>query len=132
MKKIILFFILSCFIIVSAYAEPTWVNQELQVKGESAINNAYPPGRAKLMAKRGAILDAKRNLLEKVLALKIDNGKTIRNVVPASDVTDGYRSKLISAAFPVRTDYDDAGICTVTVVLNLSNVYNYLRDTGLL
>jgi len=132
MKKILV--ILLCLGLVAnfAFAEPDWIDQKIQVIGEGFINSErYPESRAKLMAKRAAVIDGRRNLLEEVLNLKLDSETSIKDVVSETDIIDASQSSLVQTYEILDIEYSADGICTATLELRLRDVYGYLRANNL-
>ena len=107
---------------------PSWMNQKIQATGQCAINPAYSnnPGRAKLMALRGAQLDALRNLLERVLGLQLDSQTVVKDMVTEKDQINAQTSGFVRGAYKINQSFDGS-IATVTMELKLYNVYRYLK-----
>lgn len=109
---------------------PSWVNETRQAQGQGAVDTTMHRtiGQAKLMAKRAAILDARRNLLETILGLRIDSSTSVRDFVTESDKIDAQSSGLIRASYVVgEAHYSADGICTVTVEVKLYDVWSYVK-----
>jgi hypothetical protein len=117
----------------SASGKPAWVSETIEVVGHGVRDPAKYPRRSesKRVAKRKAILDARRNLLEKVLKVKLNPTATIRDIAPQEDVLDASTSELISKAKIKRT-YFYTGTYTVWMELNLKYVYKYLKKQNLI
>lgn len=109
---------------------PAWTQEKARAEGNSAVDrNRFPnPAQAKLMAKRGATLDAKRNLLEQVLGLQMSSQSLVRDMVAEQDQINAQTSGLIRNAKVVGDSYDAAGgVYTVVVELKLYDVWEYAR-----
>jgi hypothetical protein len=114
----------------SSSTAPDWVNNTIQVTGNSAIDtNRYPnPGQAVLMAKRGAKLDALRSMVEQVLGLRIDSQTTVKDMVTESDHIASESNGLIRGFRVIGENPDHAsGIYTVTMELKLYDVWEYSK-----
>jgi len=126
--------ILSFSIAAYAYEKPYWTGQDLRAIGESKVDNdRYAnPARAKLMARRAATIEARRNLLEEVLELRLNPQTSIGDVAPAPDKADADTSGLIEKSYVVGEVFDELNSCIVTMEIKLSDVYEYLKVQNLL
>jgi len=108
--------------------EPDWVNQKIQVTGEGAINPAHAnnPPQQRLMAKRAAIQDARRKLLERVLGLRLDSKTVVKDMVAESDLIASETNGFIRDSYEIG-DHFDGGIATVNMELKLYSVYMYMK-----
>lgn len=109
-------------------ATPAWISQTIRATGQNAANPkfAHNPAQAQAMARRGAILEAKRNLLERVLGLKVRSNTLVKDMVTESDQIDAESSGLIRAAVEVGESYEN-GLYSATVELPLNTVYEYIK-----
>lgn len=108
-----------------------WIHGKIQASGQSALNRKFAanPGQARLMAQRGAVIDAKRNLLERVLGLKLDVKSSVRDMVADEDDMRAETSGLIRHCYVLGEHYHPAtGIYSVTMELPLHEVRLYLRE----
>lgn len=106
---------------------PDWASQKIQATGQSAVNPAIAiPAQAKLMARRGAEMDAKRNLLERVLGLRLDSSTVVKDMVAESDLINAQTSGFIRDAYVVGENFDGS-VYTVQMELNLYNVYTTMK-----
>ena len=65
---------------------PGWVTQPAQEKGQAALNREDPnAAQAKLMAWRGAELDGRRKLAERLSGLMITSNTSVRDFIAAND-----------------------------------------------
>jgi len=108
--------------------DPDWTSQTIQSTGQSAVNPKFAgnPGQAQLMAKRGAIQDARRNLLEQVLGVKLNSSTTVRDMVAETDEINSETSGLIRQS-RVTGEHFDGSIYTVNMELKLYDVYTYMK-----
>lgn len=109
-------------------SEPSWMNDTVRAEGQCAINPAHTiPAQAKLMAKRGAIVDARRNLIEKVLGLRLDAKTVVRDMMTESDLMNTETSALIKNTTVTGENFDGS-IYTVQMELKLYDFYHYMRS----
>ncbi|NUM36017.1 MAG: hypothetical protein HUU50_15855 [Candidatus Brocadiae bacterium] len=108
--------------------EPGWVNEKIQVTGQGAVNPkfAHNPPQQKLMAKRAAIMDARRNLLERVLGLRLDSQTTVKDMVAESDLINAETSGFLKESYEIGEHFD-GGIYTVNMELKLYSVYMTMK-----
>jgi hypothetical protein len=113
-------------------ASPDWLHGKIQASGHCALNPKFAtnPGQARLMAQRGAIVVAKRNLLERVLGLRFASPPTtVRDSITASEDMRAETTGLIRHCYVVAEHFEPAtGIYTATVELPLNDVCLYLRE----
>lgn len=65
-----------------------------------------PAAQAKLMARRAAVVDGQRNLLETIYHLSVDSNTTVENSVLTSDVIQTKVSGILSGACVVSEEFD--------------------------
>lgn len=65
-----------------------------------------PAAQAKLMARRAAVVDGQRNLLESIYHLSVDSNTTVENSVLTSDVIQTKVSGILSGARVVSEEFD--------------------------
>lgn len=80
----------------------------------------------KLMAKRAAMLDAYRQLLEIIQGLKIDASTTVKDFVTTQDQIHAELQGFLRGAQVVEVRYDPDGICEVDVMMPLSQLVEFL------
>ncbi|HNZ65742.1 MAG TPA: hypothetical protein PKM32_00040 [Planctomycetota bacterium] len=111
---------------VTVPSTPDWINNSITATGTCAVDITQRPAQAKQMARRGAKLDAMRNLLEQVLGLRIDSQTEVRDMVAESDRINAETSGLIKG-FQVVNESFEGDICTVTIAMPLRPVYGYVK-----
>jgi hypothetical protein len=90
--------------------------------------NANPS--QKLMARRAALMDGYRLLLESVEGIRIDSRTTVKDFVTESDQINGQVSGFVRGIQMVDTRYLPDGTCEVDLVLDLGNFVNFLKQTS--
>lgn len=110
-----------------APSQPSWVGETRRCEGYGAIDTTRPAGQAKLMARRAASLDAKRNLLEQILGLRIDSKTVVRDMVAEEDRIDAQTSGIIKGAREVGQHFGPDTV-TVTVEVPLLEVWSYVEE----
>lgn len=94
-----------------AYAEIQRVDQEdvILADGYASMPAGMPAGRAKLMARRGAIMDAQRVLLDTIKGTAVDAESTMVNFITTSDVLKTKVQGVITGARIIAEDADADG-----------------------
>jgi len=94
-----------------------WTDQFIEVTGSSAIDaTKFPnPAQAQLMASRGAVVDAQRNLLEVIEGVKVTGETTVKDMVTESDVVKTKVEGVIKNARVLGEPIVKNGIATVTM-----------------
>lgn len=113
-------------------APPVETKKTIRVTGQAAAK-AGPDGsvstQAKLMAKRGAQLDAYRQLNEQVLGLQIDSQTSVRDFVAQSDEIRTSTEGFIKEIQPLSNEYlEGEGIAECVVELEVAELFRYLRS----
>ena len=110
---------------------PSWIHQKINASGAAVIDTKrwQSLGRAKLYAKRGARIQAKRRLLEQVLDLIIDSQNTVRNVLAEPDLN--INNGIIRNSYTVGQESND-NVYRVTEELKLNEVYSYMKEKSIL
>lgn len=96
--------------------EKQWEYEYITANGSAPVVPKYDdPARDKELARRGAILDAKRNLAEKISATRLTETVTMSDLV----VTDFVHAQLdaeLENVEVIHEEYDEAnGICRASV-----------------
>ena len=107
---------------------PDWANGKIQATGQGAVDpERFPnPAQRKLMARRGAILDARRNLLERVRGLRWNSETFVGDLANDSDLMDSNASGLVRNAYVINENFDGSTY-TVNMELRLYDVYTYIK-----
>lgn len=105
-----------------------WGTRELTAVGQAVPpSNAETEGQKRLLARRGAILDAQRNLLETLSNVNVTSDSTMVNLM-ANDVVRSQVEGLIQGAIVTNEAWDgDIGIYTVEMLIPL---YEPQDETG--
>ncbi len=96
-----------------------WTKGYLEVSGEAAYPRGKPKAQARLMARRGAIMDAQRNLLEMIAGVRISAEAVMQDLEVISDVVRTRVEGTIKGAQIVR-EQDKGDSFQVTLRLPLS------------
>lgn len=95
-----------------------------------APENTISPSQALALAKRAAIIDAYRQIGEKMYGIKINGKDTVKDMVMTNSVVKAQVEALIKNADIVETIYKD-GLCQVTMELKLdSRTWNRILATN--
>jgi len=102
--------------------EIDWINKTISVEG-----SAY--GKNKLMAKRGAKTDARRNLIEALKEIRVDSRTIMRDLEVEEDLvvteTSGYIKQAWFDNNSVEYERDDEKwMCTIAVTMPLLGEYS--------
>lgn len=79
-------------------ANNTANGEKITADGYGVLPTGIPIGRAKIMARRAAIVDAQRNLVETIQGTAIDSETTVNNFILTDDVVKTKVSGLIKGA----------------------------------
>ena len=104
-----------CF---TAYADGVVGQSEMiQADGYGSMPAGMPAGRAKLMARRAAIVDAQRNLVETIKGTAVDAETTMENYMVTSDLVKTKVNGIITGARVVSESFSPDG--TYHVVMSV-------------
>ena len=108
-----------CIIVLSAKGE-----------GVSPCNGTCSMAQALVLARRAAILDAYRNLAEKMYGIKINGKESVQNMILQNSELSAYVSGLIRGANIEKEEFKN-GIYTVimSVKLDVKKWNKYLNNT---
>jgi hypothetical protein len=121
MKSMLYLFII-CFSIL-AFAQ----DQIVTVTGTGAMNPNQPFQVSKLMARRAAVLDGYRLLLEHVKGIAIDSQTSVKDFITESDTINGHVEGWIRGAQITATRYID-GTAEVDMVLNVTEFLKSMKQ----
>lgn len=131
MKKLVISSVLSMALSVGMAVLPTnqsWIapcvnvamaeqsNEEMTVDGFGAVPANMPMPRAKMMARRAAIMDAQRNLIEIIKGAQVDAESSMDMYLLQSDVVKTKVNGLITGARVVSESFEDGGYHVVMSV----------------
>ena len=113
--------------------QPNWLGRKEQATGYGAIDlsRGHSMAQAQLMARRAAISDARRNLLERILGLQISSTTTVRNFVAETDKIDSSSNGVLRGARTVYTQPEGGDQIKAVVEIDLNSVYDYVKSRGL-
>ncbi len=98
-----------------------WSKGIITATGSSAAPPSLKnPAQARLMAKRAAIVDARRNLLETVKGVRVDAQTTVQSHMTVSDVVVSKVNGMVKLSVVVSTRYMNNGAVEVTVAMPLT------------
>lgn len=111
--------------------ERTWRKEWIYATGESIVGDRYDDQRRnKALAKRGARLDAERNLVEQIYTVRIDARTTMRDL-DTEDLVVREVSGGVAGVEVVSEDFDEElGMWTVEVRMPKIELVRYLRESG--
>lgn len=94
----------------------------IQADGFGSMPGGMPAGRAKLMARRAAVVDAQRNLVETIKGTAVDAETTVNNYVTQSDVVKTKVSGIVTGARVISEDIDADGTYHVVMAVPMYGV----------
>lgn len=125
MQKALLF--LSMLALVSGMAtaqDSNWLDRVVKVTGTGAPSMDDPnPARAKLMARRAAVMDAYRQLLENLMGIQIDSSTSVKDFVTEYDEINGKVQGHIRGMQAVATRYNPDGTVEVDMELRVADLF---------
>lgn len=96
--------------------------ESIRADGYGIIPSGMPTGAAKLMARRAAIGDAQRNLLESIQGIAVDSETTIENFMLKSDVIHTKVSGIVKGAVVISESVQNDGTYKVTMSVPMYGV----------
>lgn len=94
-----------------------WTEQFIEAKGQSVIDNQKftNPAQAKLMATRGAVVVAQRNLLEIIQGVNITSETTVKDMITQSDYIYSRVDGVVKGAQQIGEAIEKDGFIEVTL-----------------
>jgi len=87
--------------------------------GVANPNLARNPGHARILARRAALVDAQRNLLEEVQGVSVTAETTVENLMLANDVVKTRVTGVINGYQVVSEQYNSDGTFEVTIAVSM-------------
>lgn len=111
------------FVEEAGRGEINWTDQYIEAEGSSVLDTLRfrIKNQALLMARRGAIVDAQRNLLEIVNGVLVEGNTSVKDLVVVSDKVETRVSGLLKGARQVGKPVTQDGIVTVRLRIQLYN-----------
>ncbi len=98
---------------VGANSGVNWSAGSIQAEGAGVGPEGSPPGMARMMACRAAVLDAQRNLLESIQGVRVEGTTVVANMMVESDIIKTSVSGLLQGAQVIKRDPQSDGSCIV-------------------
>ena len=106
----------------ASHLPPAWY----MVTG-TGMSEGINPAQARLMAKRAAELDARRQLLEHAKGVVINSNSTVQDFMTRNDYIRSRVEGIIRDAEIVDTRYNDDGTCEVDMRIDMNQIRNTVR-----
>lgn len=90
-------------VMASAYDE----GEVIKADGFGSMPAGMPVNRGKLMARRAAIVDAQRNLLESIKGISVDSETTMENYIVTSDLVRTKINGVVTGARVISEEFKD-------------------------
>ena len=103
-------------------ANNTANGEKITADGYGVLPTGIPIGRAKIMARRAAIVDAQRNLVETIQGTAVDSETTVNNFILTDDVVKTKVSGLIKGATVVDEELLEDNMYRVVMSVPLYGV----------
>lgn len=112
--------------VVLASKTPVWATRTVSAVGKGAINeDDTNKARARLMAERAALTDARRNLIEQIYGLAITSNTKVKDFVAEKDEIRASMMAFLAGSYLVEGSTKvDEGIVSVTVEIELKPLWN--------
>ncbi len=125
MNRWIITFLLILFLVGTLTAQ----DQIIRVTGHSVIDpNALPSGNAKLMAKRAAMLDGYRQILEHLMGIQIDSQTKVKDFVAEYDEVQGHIEGWLRGMEAKETRFLPDNSVEVDIELNVSEFLKFMAQ----
>ena len=113
-----------------------WTTQTISAEGEAIIDlERYPnPAQAKLMARRGAVVVAQRNLLEIIQGVEVVGETTVEDFSTKSDIVISRVKGVVRGATQVGKPIEDNGTIKVTLQIPMygqKGIANAVKDEAI-
>jgi len=109
---------------------PAWARQVYTATGKGALadDEELSEARRKIKAERAALVDARRRLLEHIKGLRVDSRTTVSDFATETDEIRTQIDGLIRGSRQEgKPKWSEDGICEVTVVLDLKDLWRILQ-----
>ena len=90
-------------------------SEMIKVDGFGSVPAGMPANRAKLMARRAAVVDAQRNLLESIKGISVDSETTMENYIVTSDLVKTKIEGIVTGARVISEDFENGTYHVVMV-----------------
>jgi hypothetical protein len=108
---------------VGANSGVNWSSGRIQAEGAGVGPDGTPPGVARMMACRAAVVDAQRNLLESIEGVRVEGTTVVANMMVESDIIKTSVSGLLRGAQVVKRDPQSDGSCIVQMTAPLGGSF---------
>lgn len=103
--------------VVAASSSNNYEDNKITADGYGVLPVGIPEGRAKVMARRAAIVDAQRNLVETIQGTAVDSETTVNNFMLTDDVIKTKVSGIIKGAVVVDEELLDGNMYRVSMAV---------------
>ncbi len=108
-------------------AEVNWTRHTLKVTGSGVgPENVKDIGRRKILAKRAAMLDAQRNLLETVKGVRVTSSTRVQDLMLESDTVRSEADGLVKGMRETEVHFSSEGICELTIEVDFNDFGEFL------
>ncbi|MCB1693159.1 MAG: LPP20 family lipoprotein [Pseudomonadales bacterium] len=101
---------------VGANSGVNWSEGQMQAEGAGIAPDNAPPGVARMMACRAAVVDAQRNLVESIQGVRVQGTTVVANMMVESDTIKTTVDGVLKGAQVVKREPKDDGSCVVQMV----------------
>jgi hypothetical protein len=108
-------------------SQVNWTQQTVRAVGNGAGPETIKDlARRKILAKRAAVLDAYRNLLEAVKGVRVTSSTLVQDLMLQNDTIKAETEGMVKGAQETAVNYTKDGICEVTLEVHLDQLGEYL------